>query len=69
MATMTMTDPRDARTRNAEDAILELHDEIERLQAENAKFRSALEIIAESSTDKLKALQAKGALANIGPKS
>lgn len=38
----------------------ELSDEINRL-------RSVLEIIAEQSTDKLKAIQAKGALDNIGP--
>lgn len=44
----------------------EAADEIDRLRAENGRFRSALETIAESSTDRLKALQAKAALTNIG---
>lgn len=40
----------------------ELSDEVNRL-------RLVLEIIAEKSTDKLKAIQAKAALANVGPSS
>jgi len=41
---------------------------IAELTEENDRFRHALELIAEGSTDKLKALQAKSALTNIGPK-
>lgn len=40
--------------------------EIERLKAENAKYKAALEVIAGSS-DRLQASQAVCALANIGP--
>jgi len=40
--------------------------EIERLREENTRYREALELIAENSQDKLKALQAKVALDNIG---
>lgn len=40
--------------------------EIHNLRQENERFRKALEVIAGSS-DKLQALQAIGALDNIGP--
>ena len=40
--------------------------EIHKLRRENERFRKALEIIAGSS-DRLQALQAVGALHNIGP--
>lgn len=42
---------------------------IEELEADNARLRRALEMIAGGSTDQLQVLQAKTALANIGPAS
>ena len=39
-----------------------------RLAEENAQLRRVLEIIAGEATDGLKRLQAKAALANIGPR-
>lgn len=40
--------------------------EIGRLRAERDRYRTALEIIAGQSQDKLHAIQAKAALTNIG---
>lgn len=42
--------------------------DISDLLEQNGRMRAALETIAEGSTDKLKGLQAKNALDNIGPK-
>lgn len=49
--------------RRVEEVLLDLED----AQAEADRFRAALEVIAEQSTDKLKAMQARCALDNIGP--
>lgn len=46
-----------------ESAAIEIHN----LRQENERYRKALEVIA-GSADRLQALQAAGALENIGPK-
>lgn len=42
------------------------HPDVSELRAQNDRMREALELIAEDTTDRLKAMQAKNALDNIG---
>jgi len=47
--------------------IAKLRKDIDDIESDCDRYRSALEVIAGSSQDKLQAMQAKAALANIGP--
>jgi len=48
-------------------ALAEKETQIEDITAERNRYKAALEVIAGGSQDKLREIQAKAALANIGP--